>query len=176
MKIDVAHLSTGLHKLDFEETREELEIEDSYTFPNLIFVSVRLDKGEAHLYLKVSVRTRAHFVCDRCLEEFDTDISGDLKLYYSKTLPEEEYASYFKEFDDEVRLLSAGLTEIDITKDVRDTLLLAIPMKKLCREDCKGLCPRCGHNLNQGPCNCSQETIDPRWAALKKLLGDNGRE
>jgi uncharacterized protein len=63
--------------------------------------------------------------------------------------------------------------KIDLSEDVRDYALLALPMKKLCSENCKGLCPKCGKNLNDGPCECRDEKIDPRWEPLQKLKTKN---
>lgn len=59
---------------------------------------------------------------------------------------------------------------VDLTEAVRQYALVGLPMKPLCREDCVGLCPGCGHNLNEGPCGCPAEPIDPRWAALADLV------
>jgi uncharacterized metal-binding protein YceD (DUF177 family) len=59
---------------------------------------------------------------------------------------------------------------LDLRQPLREQILLTLPMHPLCRPDCKGLCSTCGHNLNEGPCNCSTEEIDPRLADLKKLL------
>jgi uncharacterized protein len=58
---------------------------------------------------------------------------------------------------------------LDLTEAIRQYTVLATPMKPLCQENCAGLCPRCGHNLNQGKCNCPPPDIDPRWAALRRL-------
>jgi uncharacterized protein len=52
---------------------------------------------------------------------------------------------------------------------LREQILLALPLKAICREDCKGLCPQCGKNLNQEPCSCGEPPEDPRWAALKDI-------
>ena len=52
---------------------------------------------------------------------------------------------------------------------LREQVLLALPLKSTCREDCKGLCPQCGKNLNQEPCSCSEPAEDPRWAVLKDI-------
>ena len=60
--------------------------------------------------------------------------------------------------------------QLPLDELVTTDLLLSLPMKSLCREDCRGLCPQCGHNLNNGECGCRQETVDPRLAALKDLL------
>ena len=62
---------------------------------------------------------------------------------------------------------------IDITELVRDTVLAAQPLSKLCKPDCKGLCPVCGADLNQGDCGCDRFIPDPRMAALQELLAKN---
>jgi uncharacterized protein len=62
--------------------------------------------------------------------------------------------------------------EIDLSEAVRQYMLLALPMKPLCREECAGLCPSCGHNLNLGPCGCPPSDIDPRFAPLTRLALD----
>jgi uncharacterized protein len=59
---------------------------------------------------------------------------------------------------------------LDLTEAIRQYALLAVPMKPLCRKECAGLCPNCGKNLNQGPCDCPAQNIDPRWSKLTKLL------
>ena len=76
-----------------------------------------------------------------------------------------------KDFYDEdvVTVIRSDQEYIDISKDVREYALLAIPMKNLCKEDCKGLCSHCGKDLNEGECGCTNEKIDPRWIALKNL-------
>jgi uncharacterized protein len=58
---------------------------------------------------------------------------------------------------------------IDLTEAIRQYALLTVPMKALCKQDCAGLCPRCGQNLNQGKCDCPAEETDPRWARLNEL-------
>ena len=58
---------------------------------------------------------------------------------------------------------------IDVDEVVKEQILLAVPTRMLCREDCKGICPECGTDLNKGECACKKDDIDPRWAALKNL-------
>lgn len=62
--------------------------------------------------------------------------------------------------------------EIDVGEAIREQILLALPPAPLCREDCKGLCPSCGKDLNEGDCGCDRKVQDPRWAALKALQLD----
>ena len=61
------------------------------------------------------------------------------------------------------------LAVIDLGEDVRQTLILAVPLKLLCRPECKGLCPQCGTNLNNETCSCTTVEADPRWDALRAL-------
>ncbi|HET7483534.1 MAG TPA: DUF177 domain-containing protein [Actinomycetota bacterium] len=93
--------------------------------------------------------------CARCLEEFDTPIDVTLcELFAGPGHLEDE---------DVYRI--AG-EEIDLEPMLRDELTLALPLNPLCRADCKGLCASCGADLNEGACDCTEETSDPRWAAL----------
>jgi uncharacterized protein len=71
--------------------------------------------------------------------------------------------------DPDYRIVSPSDVEIDFTADIRDAIILAIPIKILCREDCKGLCPQCGQNLNSETCNCVVKKVNPQWAALSTL-------
>ena len=113
------------------------------------------------LMMTGSVRTTIHGICDRCAAEFDRDIDfpidGVLVTEFANEENEDEWV-FPLEGD------SADLDDI-----VRTVFVLNLDSKLLCKEDCKGLCYRCGTNLNEGPCNCQKE-LDPRFAALKQLL------
>jgi uncharacterized protein len=111
---------------------------------------------------------RIEFRCDRCLEPLSTELKSSFDLIYR---PQGVDAR-----GDEVKITEAE-TEIGyyqgegvMLEDVlREQMLLSIPMKRLCVEACKGLCPHCGRNLNLGACDCRTTTADPRWAALGEL-------
>jgi uncharacterized protein len=71
------------------------------------------------------------------------------------------------------RTTTYGVTDdgyLDITHPLREQIIVSIPIRPLCRPDCRGLCSQCGQNLNHGPCNCSKDDLDPRLAVLKSLL------
>jgi len=71
---------------------------------------------------------------------------------------------------DEVQVLSNDSTHVDLAEDVRQFVVLGLPQKMLCREDCAGLCPSCGLNLNLGKCECKNDESDSRWSELQKIL------
>lgn len=103
--------------------------------------------------------------CSLCLKPMevpvDQEFSADFMLN-ADSLGEE----IFSYRGDEIELLPA----------LRETVLLSLPMKPVCRADCRGLCPRCGHDLNEGPCNCAAQEADPRWEALRRLLAEDETE
>jgi uncharacterized protein len=98
-------------------------------------------------------------ICSRCLKELEPELEVEVcELFYT---PGHDQAE-----DDSYRITG---TDIDLEPMMRDALALAMPLVPLCTEDCKGLCARCGNDLNLGPCGCTEETKDPRWAELDAL-------
>lgn len=114
------------------------------------------------LMMSGSISTCIHGICDRCASPFDREVSFPLDGVVLVT----EMAN--EENEDEWVFPLEG-DSADLDDIVRTVFVLNLSSKLLCREDCKGLCCRCGKNLNEGPCNCQKE-IDPRLAALKQLL------
>jgi uncharacterized protein len=165
MRIQVGSLSNGTHVYHFEAAGSDLGLAESFRHP--VSVNVTLDKEGTQLFLKASVSTRAAFVCDRCLGEFTGELHPNYHVYYVSDPSEGD------RFDpSEVQVISPALNAIDIAEDVRQTVLLAVPLKLLCSENCKGLCPACGTNWNTGRCGCREDADDPRWEKLKNLNND----
>jgi uncharacterized protein len=107
--------------------------------------------------------------CGRCLEPFDLPVDAAFELRY---VPQAEQAEENERALAEDDLTTAFYSEgvLDVIDLLREQFQLVLPMKPLCREDCKGLCPECGTNLNRGTCDCAPHWEDPRLAALKGLL------
>ena len=101
-------------------------------------------------------------VCDRCGKEFSREKVVPLDSLLADKLENEDS-------EDDIILLSGS--ELDLDEAVTTAFVLAMDTKSLCSENCKGLCPKCGADLNLGPCGCRPEP-DPRWAALAQLLDD----
>ncbi len=120
--------------------------------------------------IKGDLTTRLEWACARCLEPVILDVKRSFDLLYrplgadagraelSVTAAEAEVSYYEGE----------GLLLEDV---VREQVLLAVPLKALCREDCRGLCPHCGKNLNSGECSCAEPVEDRRWNPLKEIRG-----
>lgn len=114
------------------------------------------------LVLEGTARSLLDLVCDRCGKAFSREKVVPLDSLVAETLEDEE--------NDEILLLDSD-GSLDLDEAVTEAFVLAMEPKILCSEDCKGLCPRCGADLNLGPCGCGPEA-DPRWAALAQLLED----
>jgi uncharacterized protein len=165
MRIQVGSLSNGFHTYHFEAAGSDLGLAENFRHP--VSVDVTLNKEGTQVFLRASVSTKAQFVCDRCLREFSGDVTPNYHVYFVSDPSEGE------QFDpSEVQVLSPALNVIDIAEDVRETVLLAVPLKLLCNENCKGLCPTCGANRNVEPCDCRDDAADPRWEKLKNFNND----
>ena len=132
---------------------------------------IRTDRG---ILVKGTLQTEVELACSRCLSSFACPLTLHIEEEYFPTtdimtgapvlLPDEPGCFTIDEHN-----------ILDLTEAVRQYALLAIPMKPLCQEDCAGLCPGCGCNLNQESCNCPAKPIDPRWSELSKLILVNNR-
>lgn len=111
------------------------------------------------LVLEGTAETQLHLICDRCLKPFVAPMSVPVDTMLAETLENED--------NDEIVLLERG--EVDLGELFTTAFVLEMDSKHLCSEECKGLCARCGADLNVGPCGCKTD-VDPRFAALAQLL------
>jgi uncharacterized protein len=132
-------------------------------------VSVRVRQSGREVSLRGKITARAEVDCDRCLKAVSVPVEAEFDVTY---VPEEDYrASDAAELQEEDLSVSVFDGEtIDVDELVREQLLLALPARALCGDECKGLCPVCGSDRNSNPCDCESKEIDPRWAGLEKLV------
>lgn len=126
-------------------------------------LEVRLEAQQAGPDVVVRGRVKGTFgrECRRCLEPVLVEIDEELgRLYREGADPEEE--------SEDVLSLPSG-PELDLSDPVRETVVLAVPKYVYCREDCRGLCPQCGADLNETSCECVTEEVDERWGPLRRL-------
>lgn len=177
MRINVADikLEVGKHKTVELETRletielggQEVRFEQPFTGEAEIW-----NVGD-RLLAKVEVSGEAVLVCGRCLVEYTEPLDVSFEEEFTETVHDERQPDEEDEEDESGRSVSAYTgDEIDLTDPLRENILLDLPIKPLCDEECKGLCPTCGTNLNEGVCECEgdREVVDPRLSVLKDLL------
>ncbi len=124
--------------------------------------------GNKVLEISGKMELDAIIPCSRCLEDVRTTIHLDIFRKLDMKLSE----------DDRIKALDENSYIADYTLDVDglvyDELLTVWPMKVLCREDCKGICMKCGKNLNEGDCGCDRTVLDPRMAAIRDIFRNSG--
>jgi uncharacterized protein len=132
-----------------------------------IMVRVKLERTGQRVLVKGPVSTTSRLVCSRCLEEFEQPIADILYMVFT---PRNQAV----EMDDGMGSMNEEYydgEEIDIWPILKENLLLSLPIKPVCRDDCRGLCAQCGLNLNIGECGCLVSTGHPGMARLKQLKG-----
>lgn len=121
--------------------------------------------GELRVKGHVAVEMEAD--CDRCLEPAAFPVDAEFELYYRPV--EEGYGDEAELDESEAEMGFYEGDGVELNDVLREYVLLALPMQRLCSEGCKGICPACGQNRNQVQCQCQTAAVDDRWAALKQL-------
>jgi len=142
------------------EHHEPLRVED--VLITQLGGSLRLSRTRQGIVLQGTLQTQSRIECVRCLAEFSLPFTIEISelFVYPPPFPVDPYNPYIVD--------EGGF--IDLSPIIREEGVLAVPIQALCSPDCKGLCPECGKNLNEGSCDCVNETGDPRLSALRALL------
>lgn len=163
INIRISGLSNGLHEYHFSVEPSVIGLDAN--FHQVVKVNAQLEKTSHQIYLKTDIETHGRFRCDRCLDEFEIPIKTTFNMCYMyNALETEKFSS------EEIQAISPDTVSIDLTEDIRQIIMLSVPLKLLCAEDCMGLCTHCGTNKNRELCNCKEEVSDPRWQGLHELL------
>ncbi len=134
-------------------------------FPHPLHVLGEVTNTAGYMRMCLSATIPYIAPCARCLE----DVSGTFSFRFEKTVAPANLLANIREEDaDDYVIVRDGFLDVD--EELLEMLTLDFPAKILCREDCLGLCTKCGKNLNGGPCGCVHKEIDPRLAPLAKLL------
>ena len=153
------HTPDARQDIRFEMDLSDLEFGGSCPVSRPVVVDCRLENKAGLLLCGMTLTTTLHCICDRCGEKYVA-----VKFaYYECVLVEE------RESDDSDDIIVLVNDEVDLDELARDAFILAMDTKFLCSEDCKGLCPGCGVNLNRESCRC-KKAVDPRLAKLAQLL------
>jgi uncharacterized protein len=121
--------------------------------------------GTDQVVVRGTMRAVLGQTCRRCLAPVDTPVERSLEMVWS---PPDGFPDGLEGEDSDMRTMVSGARELDLAEPVREEFLLEAPRFVSCREDCLGLCPGCGANLNEIECNCSSKEPDPRWDALRR--------
>lgn len=169
--LNLNKIRTAHERFDHVYSPEQFGADDDVRVVAPISLGFDIFKDKDQFRLAGRVQTMLELPCSRCLEAFTLAVDQTFDLRYQphahntgdgeREIEEDDLTTAFYENE-----------EIDLGQLMREQFYLALPMKPLCRDDCKGLCPTCGTNWNTGTCGCKQEWEDPRLAALKALKTD----
>lgn len=172
MLFDLSKLHGARERVERTFQPADFEPQDpDYRVVTPVVLSIEVErKGEAAYRVAGTVRTTLELDCGRCLEPFPLPVESPFELRYvpraeaAAAEPEREIA----EDDLSTAFYADGV--LDLMDLMREQFQLALPMKPLCAQSCRGLCPVCGGNLNRTDCGCRPVWADPRLAPLKSLL------
>ena len=172
MRICLTDLATApSHQIQFDYTIDlsKEEVAFAFPFPEPVQMKGSVTDAAGVITLDAQVRARVHTRCARCNRPVEYDKVTPVSFLLVKELANGE-----EDGMDELFLVESD--EVELDDILIPELLLDMEMTVLCKEDCKGLCPKCGRDLNDGPCGCDLREIDPRLAVLQKLLAQDEKK
>ena len=172
MKLDLRPLLAGERLLTFDyELMPDIDPEDTssflygVSFPSPMKVSGNITNTAGYMRMSLAMSVDYSAQCARCL----SPVNGTFSLNLEKTVAPKNLLSNLDEDKlDDYAIIEDGFLDMD--EQLRDQMEMEFPLRFLCRDDCKGLCQKCGKNLNDGKCGCPEKEIDPRMLPLQKLL------
>ena len=171
MKINVCDIKAEAKALAYDEPTDELNAlmahgAHDFDFPAPLHVSLVHYRAGQELIFQGTLQGSVVGHCARCLDDFVMDVQ---RPFHCVLVPHSHVPDEVELEQDDLDLSFYSGEEVDVSPLVREQLLLGLPTRPLCREDCGGLCPRCGANRNRESCQCPAGFADPRLAVLQGL-------
>jgi uncharacterized protein len=156
MQIDLRQLAEGQTRLEMELPGESVGITPADAdLEAPLRLKLDLDRRGEEIWIRGHVQTKAHQECSRCLAEISENLELDFDVFCAKVQsPHVQSHPALDEEDGGVHFHDGRTLSID--EEIREAVILGLPMRPLCDEACKGLCPRCGEDRNAGPCRCER--------------------
>ncbi|MCK4545867.1 MAG: DUF177 domain-containing protein [Candidatus Eisenbacteria sp.] len=172
--LDLRDLKDGKSTRSLVGDVESLDLSrDEYVFHSPVRVELEVTRSEYEISVVGEILVTAQVECARCACVSTREIVADLRARYIRVRGKSdwngrsEHAGVFRiQYDEGV---------VDLSEEICQSVLVSLPMRALCTSDCKGLCPSCGANLNEGQCSCRRTQSHPAWAALEKLKDIEGQ-
>lgn len=169
MKVDLLSLTDVPRSFSFTIDSDNIDLEtEGIMVVDEVEMIGEVSRNAAKTDVRGSVKASLEIDCTRCL----TPVRQELDVVFQVDFVGREFLPESKETHLESNDLDTDILEsdeINLAEIAREQILLNLPETTLCREECKGICPTCGKDLNEGDCRCGEDEIDPRWAALKNL-------
>ena len=141
--------------------------------PERLKGTIKLLRTPAGILVQASIDLVDPEICSRCLERLEKTLHIEFDEVFKASLDPRDGLPVEDDETDEDAFMISEQHMLDLREAVRQYREASAEMQPLCRPDCKGLCARCGHNLNQGDCDCETKSVDSRWATLAALRGSD---
>ena len=173
VEIDLRRIQEGTHPLVLDGNGGSLTVdaETGRVLSGFRFEGEISSERKDHR-VRGSLTGTLETACDRCLTRIDREVRAELDV---RVVVGDEPVRDAGESSDVVIHVASETTVLDLADSLRAAVLLEVPIKNLCRDDCRGICPRCGVNRNRESCDCQDKPADPRWDALKGVFGSTPR-
>ncbi len=169
MVIDLTSLKEGETAWSASVSPEEIDlIHPDFGFTDKIRAQLVVTHVEQQYIIRGQLTTQAQAKCVRCLKSFSLPVDEHVDWIVQVVTDQTEEIG--EDDAEDFWHIPAGTSELEIGDRVREIILVSLPTNPRCQADCRGLCPHCGADLNEEECECSDERIDPRWAALQDLV------
>jgi len=163
VKLNIANYSEGSLVESRTVLPTEMNLSEYEEFDTPVRLVFNINKIGSEIYVRAEISATAKLVCDRCLEDYMWPLQETINIVCTAD------PGLAKNDEDDVYFITDAMKEVDITESIRQSLIIALPQKKLCQNNCKGLCSHCGINFNLATCQCKTEKTDPRWDELNKI-------
>ncbi len=171
MEFEIDRIPSGGLNFDISANAEQFEINQEDCFlekPVAVKGELKLLKKE--VYFRGKAKADIRLACSRCLAPFQFLAETEVFARFVPKPAGDEFEMERQMLEEEIDAEFYSSSKINLTASVRDAILLALPMIQVCKDDCRGLCSKCGNNLNESQCKCDDNAaIDPRFEKLKQL-------
>lgn len=173
MIIDLTTISPDGRYLDFTLDKDwwhsNEENDQILGFNTPLKVKIKIYKAGEKYILEGDLSGGLQVVCDRCIDTYHRDLRHDFKVYLGSPPPADTNWTEVELLDEDLEVGFIKDNEIDLDEIIREQIYLSLPMKFLCSDQCRGLCPTCGSNLNVRDCHCPKDQGHPGFLKLKDL-------
>jgi uncharacterized protein len=171
LRFDVSDLEDEI-EVEFDEGPEDLGFQDELRFADRIKGRVRISRISGGIEAVGEVTTAVYLECARCLETFRYPLRTSFDVIFRRGSEPIQWQEEIALNDEDMKTSFFQGDFIDVGEEIRQDIIVSIPIKPLCKESCRGLCPRCGGRIDKGECKCPKEEKDSPFAVLKEIFSE----
>ncbi len=173
MIIEFSQTEEPVVKFEHRYQPDEIELDEDARLAGELEVAGKARRKHEQAHVKGKLKGQIAVACDRCLKAVEVPLETEFSVDYTTFENYTETSEHAELHKEDFALSIYDGERIDLAELVREQVILNLPVRQLCSENCAGLCEKCGADLNTESCSCETKEIDPRWSALKDLQNKN---